>query len=178
MNLFGRRWDRWDALVVAAAAMLVVVRRWAWYTVREEGVVTLWNASTHWELSHAAALGVVAAGVYLVYRGRPEANAAAWMAIFMLLGGLGLVAWHWHHATVPTEKVIISFSNAHPWESPEQYQRRRDDDFAARMASPDFFPIRSAPQSGFYAGTASLIVMAAAIARTARRAEPRRAQAG
>ena len=166
MKLFGRRWDRWDGLVIAAAVMLIVVRRWAWYLLREEGAVTIWNASTHWELSHAVTLGLVAAGVHLAYRGRPEAQAAATMAIVTLLGGVGLLGWHWHHASAPTEKVIVTFDNAHPWESPEQAQRRRDDEFAARMASPDFFPIRSAPQWGFYAGTASLILMGAVIVRS------------
>jgi hypothetical protein len=178
MSLFGRRWDRWDGIVAAAAVMLIVASRRPWYMLREEGSVAIWNASTHWELSHALALGMVAAGVHLAYRGRPEAQGAAWMAVFMVLGGLGLVGWHWHHAAAPTEKVTISSGNAYPWESPEQYHRRRDEEFAARMARPDFFPILSPPQWGFYAGAGSLIVIGAAVARTARRPQARRAQAG
>jgi hypothetical protein len=178
MRLFGRRWDRWDGIVAAAAVTLIVASRRPWYMLREEGSVAIWNGSTHWELSHALALGTVAAGVHLAYRGRPEAQGATWMAVFMLLGGLGLVGWHWHHATAPTEKVTISVGNAYSWESAEQYDRRRDEEFAARMASPDFFPILSAPQSGFYTGAGSLIVIGAVIVRIALRSGARRAQAG
>jgi hypothetical protein len=166
MELFGRRWDRWDAIVAGAAAMLIVVSRQPWYMLDDEGSVTIWNASTHWELSHAVALGMVAAGLHLAYRGRPEAQGAAWMAVFMLLGALGLVGWHWQYASAPNEKsVIISVDFAHPWETPEQHRRRVNEVFAARLADPTFIPKRSAPQWGFYAGAGSLIVMGAATAR-------------
>jgi hypothetical protein len=166
MEVFGRRWDRWDGIVAVAAVMLIVVSRQPWYILHDEGSDTIWNASTHWELSHAVALGMVAAGVHLAYRGRPEAQGAAWMAVFMLLGGLGLVGWHWQHASAPDEKVVISVApSVYPWETPEQYRRRVDEDFAARLANPSFFPTLSAPQWGFYAGAGSLIVMCAEIAR-------------
>ena len=178
MELFGRRWDRWDGIVAAAAVILMVVSRQPWYLLHDEGSVTIWNARTHWELSHAVALGVVAAGVHLAYRGRPEAQGAAWMAVFMLLGGVALVGWHWHRADAPNEKVIVSVGFAHPWETPEQYSRRRDEEFAARLANPSFFPTRSAPQRGFYAGAGSLIVMGAEIARRLVRSRPSRAEAG
>lgn len=179
MELFGRCWDRWDGNVAAAAVMLIVVSRQPWYMLHDEGSVTIWNASTHWELSDAVALGMVAAGVHLAYRGRPEAQGAAWMAVFMLLGGLGLVGWHWQHATAPTEKAVILVGpDAHPWETPEQYRHRVDEEYAARLANPAFVPTRSAPQWGFYAGAGSLIVMGAAAARGLVRSRPTRAESG
>jgi len=179
MELFGRRWDRWDGIVAAAAAMLIVVSRQRWYTLDDEGSVTIWNASTHPELSHAVALGMVAAGVHLAYRCRPEAQGAAWMAVFMLLGGLGFVGWHWQHASAPNEKsVIISLDYANPRETPEQHRRRVDEVLAARIANPTFFPKRSAPQWGFYTGVATLIVMGAAAARDLLRVRRSRAEGG
>ena len=176
MELFGRRWDRWDAVVAAAAVTLFVVSSEPWYTLHDEGSVTIWNAWTHWQLSDAVVLGMLAAGVYLAYRGRPEAQGAAWLAVVMLLGGVALVGWHWQHDNTPDERVVISIApGAHSWETPEQYRRRLDEEFAAKLANPPPLPTRSPPQRGFYAGAASMIVMFTAIARTLVPSQPRRA---
>ena len=178
MELVGRRWDRRDGIVAAAAVILIVGSRQPWYILNEEGSVTSWNAWTHWEPSHAVALGMVAAGLHLAYRGRLEARGAALMAVFMLLGGLGLVGWHWQHASPPNEKaVVISVGFASPWETAEQHRRRVDEEFAARLANPTFFPTRSAPQWGFYTSGGSLIVMGAEIARRLVRSRPSRTDA-
>jgi hypothetical protein len=177
MDLFGRRWDRWDGIVAAAAVMLVIVSYQPWYTLHDEGSVTVWNAWTHWQLSDAVALGLLAAGLHLAYRGRPEAQGAAWMAAFMLLGGLGFVGWHWQHASAPKEKVVVSLRDMPPGETPEQRRRRFDEELAALIAKPPPAATRST-RWGFYAGAGSLILMGAAIARRVVRSQPSRAEAG
>jgi hypothetical protein len=178
MKLFGRRWDRWDGIVAAAAVILIVVSRQPWYTVHEEGSVTVWNASTHWELSQAVTLGLVAAGIHLAYTARPNAQGAAWMAALMLLGGLGLIGWHWQHPGLPSGKLVVSVGpGAYSGETPEQYRRRSDEEIATRMAQPDFFPTRSSPQRGFYTGAASLLALGVTVVRTIARSEARRTQA-
>lgn len=177
MELFGRRWDRWDGIVAAAPATLIVVSNKPWYTLHDEESVTVWNAWTHWQLSHAVALGLLASGLLLTYRGRPEVRGAAWLGAVMLVSGLALVGWHWQHANGPNERVVISFSQAHPWETPEQFRRRLDEELAALIANPRAAPTRST-QWAFYAGAGSLVVMLAAIARGLIRSQPRRASAG
>jgi hypothetical protein len=179
MELFGRRWDRWDAMVAAGAVTLILVSYQPWYTLHDEGSVTIWNARTHWELSQAVALGLVAAALHLAYRGRPEARGAAWLGACMLLGAVGLVGWHWRHASAPNGKAIVLVGpEAYPSETPEQYRRRVDEDFAARLNDPAFVPTRSAPQWSFYLGAGSLIVMGVAAGRTLARSQPSRAEAG
>ena len=82
-------------------------------------------------------------------------------------------------ASASTEKVVISVVDPmDPWETPEQYRRRIDEEFAARLANPSFIPTRSAPQRGFYAGAGSLIAMGAEIARRLVRSRPTPADVG
>lgn len=172
MELFGRRWDRWDGVVVVAAVALVVVSYRPWYALRDEGSVTIWNVRTHWELSHAVALGILAAGVHLAYRGRPEARGAAWFGLLMLISGLGLAGWHWQHASTPNVRVtFVSVPRAEPWETTEQYRRRVDDEFAASLAKPPE-PLTRSTEWGFYAGVGSLIAMGAIISLTQIRSQP------
>lgn len=179
MQLFGRRWDRWDGIVAAAAVTLIVVSNQPWWAdgvvgsgrsttlALVVGPVNIWTAwgPSHW--SEAVVLAMLAAGVHLAYQGRPEARGAAWLAVVLLLGGLGLIGWQWHrtsNAEVVVVKVITRY------EDPGQ---RLPIDGAEEPVL-----YRSDPQWGLYAGAGSLIVMFAAIARGLVPSRPTRASAG
>ena len=146
MELFGRRWDRWDGIVAAAAAALMVVSYQPWFviaTVVSVNTRTAWDAS---QWSEAVVLGTLAAGIHLVYRGRPEARGAAWLALVLLVGALGLTSWEWHQALNTKFGEGIA------------YLRRTEPGFGPN-------PFRSDPEWGLYAGAGSLVVMLAAVAR-------------
>ncbi|MDQ1394943.1 MAG: hypothetical protein QOG64_202 [Acidimicrobiaceae bacterium] len=177
MELFGRRWDRWDGIVAAAAVMLIVVSRQPWYILHDDASVAVWDARTQWELSLAVTLGLVAAALYLAYRSRPEGLGAAWMALVMLAAALGFVGWHWQRASGPEERATISFRNVPFGETPEQLRRRLDDELAALIANPPPAPTRST-RWGFYFGAGSLILMGIAIARRVVSSRPSRSEAG
>ncbi|MEW6471161.1 MAG: hypothetical protein AB1679_02735 [Actinomycetota bacterium] len=180
MELFGRRWGRWDGLVAAAAVTLIVVSYQPWWTLHAEGSsVTIWNAWRVWRWSNAVTLGALAAGVHLAYQGRPQAGGAAWLGVAMLLAGLGLTGWEWHRATNAEVTIVTYATYARlPEESSDDYRRRKKEAFSAAAANARPLPTRSAPRSGFYAGTGSLIVLFAAIVRGLVRPQPRRAPAG
>jgi hypothetical protein len=190
MELFGRRWDRLDAIVAAAAVILIVVSNKPWWELHidttaakvpsPEGVlVGTWNAWRYWHWSGAVALGTLAAGVHLAYRGRPRAKGAASLAVFMLLGSLGLVAWQWHRASDTEVKDLSGriLTMAPPNESPEDERRRTEklEDKMTANARP--LPTRSTPRSGIYAGAGFLILMSVAIAHGLVR-QPRQTPAG
>jgi hypothetical protein len=190
MELFGRRWDRWDAVVAAAAVILIVVSNKPWWDLHvdttaanvpsPEGVlVGTWNAWRYWEWSGAVALGTLAAGLDLAYRSRPQAKGAAWLAVFMLVGSLGLVTWQWHRAsdTKVKDQSGRILTTAPPNESPEDYRRRFEKLEAKMTANARPLPTRSNPRSGIYAGTGILILVLVAIARGLVR-QPRQAPAG
>jgi hypothetical protein len=178
MELFGRRWDRWDAVVAAAAVLLIIVSNKPWWEIHidttaanvpsPEGVlVGIWKAWRYWQWSIAVALGTLAAGLHLAYRRRPEAKGAAWLAVFMLLGALGLVSWQWHGASDFKAKDLSGriLTIAPPDESPEDYERRTEKLKAKMTANARPLPTRSTPRSGIYAGAGSMILMLAAVGR-------------
>jgi hypothetical protein len=154
LELLGRRWDRWDAIVAAAAVTWIIVSFQPWFaigTLLSVDTRTAWDAS---QWSQAVVLGTVAAGIHLAYRGRREARWAAGLALVLLVGGLGLTGWHWHQAlnTKPEEGIA--------------YIRRDEPGFILN-------PFRADPQRGLYAGTASLILMFAAVGRGLVQSQPR-----
>jgi hypothetical protein len=176
MELFGRRWDRWDAIVVAAAAALIVVSYSPWWAIHGDPdpiqagagpMDYVWNAWSAWTWSGAVALGTLAAGVYLAYRGRPEAKGAALLAVFMLLVGVGLVGWQWHRSSEIKLKGLtrVLTIGQRPDETSGDYRRRHEKEVAAAIARTPTIPTRSAPQRGIDAGAGSFIVMLGAIAR-------------
>src|SRR5687767_13317554 len=98
MELFGRRWDRWDGIVAAAAATLIVFSYQPWFVI---GTFVSVNTRTAWDASQwsqAVMLGTMAAGIHLAYRGRPEARGAVWLALVLLVVAIGLTGWEWHQA--------------------------------------------------------------------------------
>jgi hypothetical protein len=189
MELFGRRWDRWDAIVAVAAVMLIVVSYRPWWALRAGPLtdpvqppqmlrVTIWNAWQHWQWSNAVALGVLAAGVHLAYRSRPEARAAAWLAVLMLLPAIGLVGWQWHKSSGSQVRAYLSRAAVPSAETRDGYQRRMEEHDAYVKATSRPVPTRSVPQTGIYAAAGSLILMLAATGRGLVASQPRRATTG
>jgi hypothetical protein len=183
MELLGRRWDRWDGIVAAAAVTLIVVSYQPWWSLHGEPdsiqagagpMDYVWSAWSGWQwwnpVAHwwgAVALGTLAAGVHLASRGRRGANVAALLAALMLLVGLGLAGWQWHRASGLELKGLtrILTVGQRPNETDQDYRHRHDEEVDAAIARTPSIPTRSAPRSGVYAGVGSLIVMLAAIAR-------------
>jgi hypothetical protein len=158
LELLGRRWDRWDGIVAAAAVTLIVVSFQPWFAIGTFLSVNTRTARDASRWSQAVVLGTLAAGIHLANRGRAEARGAAWLALVLLVGGLGLTGWQWHQAlnTKPGEGII--------------YVKREEPGFIPN-------PFRSDPQWGLYAGTGSLILMFAAIGRGLVGSQPRTASA-
>jgi hypothetical protein len=158
MELFGRRRDRWDWIVAAAAATLIVFSYQPWFVI---GTFVSVNTRTAWDASQwsqAVMLGTLAAGIHLAYRGRTEARGAVWLVLVLLVVAIGLTGWEWHQAlNTKFGEGIIYFHRAEPGFVPNPY--------------------RSDPQWGLYAGAGSLVVMFAAIARRLVPSRLRRASA-
>ena len=189
MELLGGRWDRWDGVAAAAAVTLIVVSYKPWWalnaeplarTIPQESLTLIWNAWSHWAWSGAVALGTLAVGVHLAYRGRREARGAAWLAVLMLVAGLSLVGWQWQRASDTKVKDLSgrTLTIVPRDETPEEYRRRMKEEEAFAVANAPLMPTRSIPQRGIYAAAGSLIVMLAAFARGLVRSQPKRASAG